>query len=59
MWRLEAMLRDALAAAGRAGQVRDDVPTDELVMFCLYALEAATELPSEVAAQRPFEIGSW
>jgi AcrR family transcriptional regulator len=50
--RLHAMLRDALADAGRAGQVRDDVPTDELVMFCLHALEAATALPSEAAVQR-------
>ncbi|MCA2222482.1 TetR/AcrR family transcriptional regulator [Nonomuraea aurantiaca] len=50
--RLHAMLRDALADAGRAGQVRDDVPADELVLFCLHALEAATVLPSEAAVQR-------
>ncbi|MEV4014264.1 helix-turn-helix domain-containing protein [Nonomuraea angiospora] len=50
--RLHAMLREALAEAARAGQVRDDVPVDELVTFCLHALRAAAALPSEAAVQR-------
>ncbi|MEV4113457.1 helix-turn-helix domain-containing protein [Nonomuraea sp. NPDC049695] len=49
---LHAMLRDALADAARAGQIRADVPADELAMFCLHALQAATTLPSEDAVQR-------
>ncbi|WP_433430491.1 TetR/AcrR family transcriptional regulator [Nonomuraea sp. CA-141351] len=50
--RLHEMLRDTLADAVRAGDVRDDVPADELATFCLHALRAAVELSSEAAARR-------
>ncbi|MEU6719559.1 helix-turn-helix domain-containing protein [Nonomuraea sp. NPDC046802] len=49
---LHDLLRHVLADAARAGQVRDDVPMDELAVFCLHALQAAAALPSEDAVQR-------
>ncbi|MGP3965318.1 TetR/AcrR family transcriptional regulator [Nonomuraea sp. 3N208] len=49
---LHEMLRDALADAAGARQVRSDVAADELATFCLSAMQAAATLPSEAAVQR-------
>ncbi|MEU7741137.1 helix-turn-helix domain-containing protein [Nonomuraea sp. NPDC049158] len=49
---LHDMLRDALTAAARAGDVRDDVAADELATFCTHALQAAVDLSSEAAVKR-------
>jgi AcrR family transcriptional regulator len=46
------ILRDLLAAATQTGDVRDDVPPDELASFCLHALAAAGSLPSKAAVRR-------
>lgn len=46
------LLRSLVAAAAEAGQVRNDVAPDELVIYCLNALAAATRLPSEAAVRR-------
>ncbi len=50
--RLRDMVRDLLAEAVAAGDVRDDVAVDELAAYCLHALAAAGALPSEAAVRR-------
>src|SRR5919201_3817138 len=35
------LIRDLLAAAAKAGEVRDDVPPDELASYCVHALAGA------------------
>ncbi len=49
---LHAMIRDLLAEAAAAGDIRDDVTADELASFCLHALTAAGSLPSRAAVRR-------
>lgn len=49
---LHAMIRDLLADAVETGDVRDDVPRDELAAYCLRALGAAGDMPSTDAAHR-------
>jgi AcrR family transcriptional regulator len=49
---LRAMVRELLADAVRTGDVRDDVPLDELATYCLHALAAASGLPSKTAIHR-------
>lgn len=50
--RLNDLVRDLLAEAAEAGDVRDDVAPDELASYCLHALTAASSLPSKAAARR-------
>ena len=50
--RLRALIRELLVEAARSGQVRDDVPPDELVTYCLHAIAAASGLPSPAAVSR-------
>jgi AcrR family transcriptional regulator len=50
--RLSDLIRDLLAGAAEAGEVRDDVAPDELARYCLHALTAASSLPSEAAVRR-------
>ena len=50
--RLRDFLRDVLADAAGAGDVRTDVPPGELAAFCLDALAAAARLPSQAAVRR-------
>jgi AcrR family transcriptional regulator len=50
--RLHAFVRDLLADAARAGEVRDDVPAEELAGYCLHAIEAAGALPDGEALDR-------
>lgn len=49
---LHDMIRELIADAAEAGDVRDDISPDELAGYCLHALAAATRLPSETAVQR-------
>ena len=49
---LRQMMRDLMTDAVGSGDVRDDVPPDELVSYCLHALTAASRLPSKAAARR-------
>ncbi len=53
---LRDFLRNLLAEAAAGGVVRADVSPDELASYCLHALEAAPELPSEAAVQRLVEV---
>jgi hypothetical protein len=46
------MLWDLLIEGTASGDLRDDVPADELVTFCLHALTAARGMPSEAAVRR-------
>lgn len=49
---LTDFIRDLLAESAEAGEIRDDVPPDELARFCLHALAAASSLPSKAALRR-------
>jgi AcrR family transcriptional regulator len=49
---LRSMVRDLLTDAAATGDVRDDVTPSELASYCLYALSAASRLPSKAAVQR-------
>ena len=49
---LRDMVRDLLAESAAHGSVRDDVPAGELANYCLNALAAADELPSDAAVER-------
>ncbi len=46
------MIRDLLAAAAKAGDVRDDVPPDELASYCVHALGGAGSERSKAAVRR-------
>jgi AcrR family transcriptional regulator len=54
--RLRAFLAGLIAEAARAGQVRADVPADELADFSLAALSAAGGTTSEAAVERLVEV---
>jgi AcrR family transcriptional regulator len=45
-------VRGLLAEGAQAGQLRSDVPPDELASYCLHALAAASRLPSPDAVRR-------
>jgi AcrR family transcriptional regulator len=49
---LSDLIRDLLIEGARAGEVRDDVPADELASYCLHALQAGSSLPSKAAVRR-------
>jgi AcrR family transcriptional regulator len=50
---LNNLVRDLLAAAAEGdGEVRNDVPPDELASFCLHALSAASTLTGKAAVNR-------
>jgi AcrR family transcriptional regulator len=46
------MIRDLLVAAAKAGDVRDDVPPDELAGYCVHALGRAGAHRSKAAIRR-------
>ena len=46
------MIRDLLAAAAKEGEVRDDVPPDELASYCVHALAGAGIQRSKAAVGR-------
>jgi AcrR family transcriptional regulator len=49
---LRDLIRDLLIEAVEAGDVRDDVPPDELASYCLHALGAASSLALRDAVDR-------
>jgi AcrR family transcriptional regulator len=49
---LTDLVRDLLSEAAEDGDVRADVPSDELASYCLQALTAAGSLPSKAAVRR-------
>ncbi len=54
--RLRTMIRELVAAAVAAGDVRDDVPPGELASYCLHALALAGQLPSRAAVHRLVDV---
>jgi AcrR family transcriptional regulator len=46
------MIRDLVTAAAKAGEVRDDVPPDELATYCVHALTGAGAQRSKAALRR-------
>jgi len=46
------LFRDLLAETARAGEIRTDVPPAELAHYCVHALDAAGDLPSQAAVRR-------
>jgi AcrR family transcriptional regulator len=50
--RLSDFIRDLLIEGAESGDLRDDVAPDELASYCLYALTAASSLPSKAAVRR-------
>ena len=49
---LRKMIGDLLTEGAETGDLRDDVPPDELATYCLHALTAAGSLPSKAAVRR-------
>ena len=49
---LSNLIRDLLTKAAETGDVRDDIPPDELAGYCLNALAASSSLPSQAAVHR-------
>jgi AcrR family transcriptional regulator len=49
---VHAMIRELLTEAVRTGDVRDDVPPDELASYCLHALAGAGRQRSKAAVHR-------
>ncbi len=50
--RVHAMIRDLLAEAAQTGEVRGDVPPEELADYCLHALGAAAGVHTKPAVAR-------
>lgn len=50
--KLHDMIRDLLTEGAQSGDLRHDVAPDELASYCLYALAAASSLPSKAAVVR-------
>jgi AcrR family transcriptional regulator len=49
---VHTMLRDLLIEATKTGEVRDDVPPDELASYCLHALGGTSSQRSKAAVRR-------
>lgn len=49
---LRHLIRDLVADAAKAGDVRGDVAPEEVASYCLHALTAASRLPSKAAVRR-------
>jgi AcrR family transcriptional regulator len=50
--RVHAMIRDLLAEAAQTGDIRGDVPPEELADYCLHALGAAAGTHTKPAVER-------
>ncbi len=50
--RVVEFVRPLIAAAAKAGEVREDVAADELAQYCVHALGAAAGLRSKAAVRR-------
>jgi AcrR family transcriptional regulator len=49
---LHHMIRDLVVEGAEAGDLRDDIPPNELASYCLHALSAASALPNKAAVRR-------
>lgn len=53
---LRDLIRGLLTEAAENGEIRDDVPSDELTNYCLHALTAAGKLQSKAAVRRLVQL---
>jgi AcrR family transcriptional regulator len=53
---LAGFLQTLIAEGATAGELRDDVPPQELAAYCLHALTAADSLPSKAATKRLVKV---
>src|SRR5262249_33733664 len=53
---LEELLRELLADAASAGQIRRDIGVDVLTAFCVHALQSAGQLKSKSAALKLVDL---
>jgi AcrR family transcriptional regulator len=53
---LSRLFRELVSKAAAAGDIRNDIGPDELVIYCLHSLAAAGSLPSKVAVRRLVSI---
>ena len=49
---ISGLIRNLLAEAAAAGEIRTDIAPEELASYCLHALGAASNLKSKAAVQR-------
>lgn len=49
---LSDFVRDMIDEAAESGEIRTDIPAEDLTAYCLNALAAATNLPSRAAVKR-------
>jgi AcrR family transcriptional regulator len=49
---LTDIIRDLLTEGAQTGDVRNDIPPEELANYCLYALASASSVPTEAAVRR-------
>jgi AcrR family transcriptional regulator len=54
--RVHELIRDLIAAGAKTGEVRDDVPPDELAGYCLDALGGASGHGSKAATRRRVSV---
>ena len=53
---LRSLIRGLLTAAVASGNIRGDIPPDELTSYCLHALTAASTMPSNAAVRRLVQV---
>ena len=53
---LKSLVRGLLTDAATAGEIRSDIPADELAGYCLHALTAAGRMPSKTAVRRLVQV---
>lgn len=53
---LHGMVAELIEAGVRSGELRGDVPAGELATYCLHALAAAGDLPSDTAVHRLVDV---
>jgi AcrR family transcriptional regulator len=49
---LQALVSELITTCADGGEIRTDIPADELASYCLCALRAASSLPSQAAVRR-------
>lgn len=53
---LRDFIEDVITEGAAAGLMRDDVPPGDLADYCLHAVSAARQLPSDAAARRLVQV---
>lgn len=53
---LHEMMAELIETGARSGELRSDVPAEELATYCLHALAAAGDLASEAAVHRLVDV---